>query len=75
VVVLVDRFGVSERRACRVIGQHRSTQRRAPRLRPAAEEKLRRRLREIARRHPRWGWKTAHTEYAEHWTNNQPALP
>ena len=29
VVVLVDRFGVSERRACRVVGQHRSTQRRA----------------------------------------------
>jgi putative transposase len=61
VVVLVGRFGVSERRACRVIGQHRSAQRRAPRLRLAAEEKMRRRLREIARRHPRWGWKTAHT--------------
>src|SRR5918996_113511 len=59
--VLVDRFGVSERRACRVIGQHRSTQRLAPRPRPAEEEKVRRRLREIARRHPWWGWKTAHT--------------
>ena len=26
-----DRFGVSQRRACRVLGQHRSTQRRIPR--------------------------------------------
>ena len=59
--MLVDRFGVSERCACRVVGQHRSTQRLAPRPRPAEEDKVRRRLREIARRHPRWGWKTAHT--------------
>jgi transposase InsO family protein len=28
---------------------------------PDGEAKLRRRLRAIARRHPRWGWKTAHT--------------
>ncbi len=43
-----------------MVGQHRSTQRLAPRPRPAEEDKLRRRLRAIARRHPRWGWKTAH---------------
>jgi transposase InsO family protein len=61
VVVLADRFGVSERRACRVVGQHRSTQRLAPRPRPAEEDKVRRRLRALARAHPRWGWKTAHT--------------
>jgi putative transposase len=60
VVVLCDRFGVSERRACRVVGQHRSTQRRPCRPRPAEEDKLRRRLRDIARAHPRWGWKMAH---------------
>jgi len=60
VVVLVDRFGVSERRACAVVGQHRSTQRKTCRPRPIEEDKLRRRLREIARAHPRWGWKTAH---------------
>ena len=59
-MVLCDRFGVSERRACRLVGQHRSTQRRPPRPRPAEEDKLRRRLRAIARRHPRWGWKMAH---------------
>ncbi len=59
-VVLQERFGVSERRACRVVGQHRSTQRKACLPRPPEEAKLRRRLRDIARSHPRWGWKTAH---------------
>ncbi|HEV2810206.1 MAG TPA: IS3 family transposase, partial [Acidimicrobiales bacterium] len=61
VVVLTQRFGVSERRACGVTGQHRSTQRLLARPRPAEEDKLRRRLRAIARAHPRWGWKTAHS--------------
>ena len=56
----MDRFGVSERRACRITGQHRSTQRLACRPVPDEEDKLRRRLRDIAREHPRWGWKTAH---------------
>jgi hypothetical protein len=60
VVVLVDRFGVSQRRACRVVGQHRSTQRLTCRPRRAEEDKVRRMLRQIARAHPRWGWKTAH---------------
>ncbi len=50
VVVLVERFGVSERRACRVVGQHRSTQRRPARPEPAEDAKLRRRLRRFARR-------------------------
>ena len=58
--MLVERFGVSERHACRVVGQHRSTQRRPQRPVPEAEDKLRSRLREIARAHPRWGWKTAY---------------
>ncbi len=60
VVVLCKRFGVSERRACRVVGQHRSTQRKPCRPRPMEEDKLRRRLRAVARAHPRWGWKMAH---------------
>ena len=30
VVLLQDEFGVSQRRACRVVGQHRSTQRLTP---------------------------------------------
>lgn len=50
---------MSERFGCRVTGQHRSTQRKARRPRPIAEEKLRGRLREIARAHPRWGYKLA----------------
>jgi putative transposase len=61
VTVLVKRFGVSERRACRVVGQHRTTQRREPRPEPEADVKLRRRLRRFARNHPRMGWRKAHT--------------
>jgi putative transposase len=30
VLMLQDRLGISERRACRYVGQHRSTQRHAP---------------------------------------------
>ena len=59
-MVLQQRFGVSERRACRLTGQQRSTQRKPSRPHSADEDKLRRRLRAIARRHPRWGYKTAH---------------
>jgi putative transposase len=58
---LQERFGVSERRACRVAGQHRSTQRKQPRPPGREDERLAGRLREIAGDHPRWGWKTAHT--------------
>jgi len=56
---LTERFGVSERRACRVAGQHRSTQRKPRAARPVEDAKLRGRLREIARAHPRWGYKMA----------------
>lgn len=58
-VRLTQGFGVSERRACRIAGQHRSTQRAV--LRPAgpAEERLRARLREFSREHPRWGFRRA----------------
>jgi putative transposase len=57
---LQERFGVSERRACRVAGQHRSTQRKQPRAPRDENLRLASRLREIAKEHPRWGWKTAH---------------
>lgn len=60
VAALTERFGVSERRACRLLGQHRSNQRRCPRLPTSSEAKLRRQLRQIAKTHPRWGWKKAH---------------
>lgn len=54
-----DRFGVSQRRACRVIGQHRSTQRATPPPPPDDEARLREALREFAKRRPRWGWRRA----------------
>jgi putative transposase len=57
---LQERFGVSERRACRVTGQHRSTQRKQPRPVRSEDQRLAARLREIAGEHPWWGWKTAH---------------
>jgi hypothetical protein len=54
-----DRLGVSERWACRVVGQHRSTQRYEP-IRAADDAALRRRLREISAERPRWGYRRAH---------------
>lgn len=72
VVHLQGSFGVSERRACRVIGQNRSTQRK--RAMPVRDEdqRLAARLREIAGSHPRWGWKTAHQILLrEGWTMNR----
>ena len=72
VVALTDRFGVSERRACRVIGQPRSTQRCTPRPPRSDEAKLCRQLRRIAKTHPRWGWKKAHDVLVrEGWTLNK----
>ena len=56
---LQARFGVSQRRACQVVGQHRSTQRRAKAPPTAAEERLREHLRDFARCHPRLGWRKA----------------
>ena len=55
VVVLQDRFRVSQRRACRLAGQHRNTQRRPVPLADIEEQKLKWRIRELARRHVRWG--------------------
>ena len=53
-----DRFGLSERRACRIVGQSRSTQRRVA---PApGDGPLRARLHAIARAHQRFGYRRAH---------------
>nr|MBA2793690.1 transposase [Thermoleophilaceae bacterium] len=59
--MLRDRLGVSERRACRYVGQHRSTQRRRAAV-AADDQALRGALREIAGRRPRWGYRRAHHE-------------
>jgi putative transposase len=49
---------VSERRACRLLGQHRSTQRHEPKAREP-DEALRERLRDYAKEHPRYGYRRA----------------
>ena len=49
---------LSERRACRVTGQHRSTQRRLP-ARGRGDDALRTALRTFSRGHPRWGYRRA----------------
>lgn len=59
VKVLQDRFGVSERRACRVVGQPRSTQRLLPPTPDDEEQQLREWLRDFAVERPRWGWRRA----------------
>ncbi|WP_419553312.1 IS3 family transposase [Candidatus Poriferisodalis sp.] len=60
VVRLQERFGVSQRRACAVVGQHRSTQRPAPAARADADAAYGEWLCRFAQSHPRWGWRKAH---------------
>lgn len=69
--MLRDRLGVSERRACQIACQHRSTQRREPT--PAGdEEALRGELRAFSAKRPRWGYRQAHTHLQqEGWTINR----
>lgn len=58
-MMLRDRFGVSERRACKVVGIHRSTMRLpAPKTRDTDAE-FRAWLRRFAVERPRWGWRRA----------------
>ncbi len=59
-MALLVRFRVSKRFACRVVGQHRSTQRNGGKVVDIEESKLRRRLREIAAEHIRWGRRMAY---------------
>ena len=54
-MVLQDRFRVSQRRACRLACQNRNTQRRPVPLADIEEQKLKRRIRELASLHVRWG--------------------
>jgi putative transposase len=58
-VHLQRRFRVSERRACQAARQHRSSQRYCRRKVPD-ELLLRERLRLLARRHPRYGYRRIH---------------
>jgi putative transposase len=62
--MLRDRLDVSERWACRVVGQHRSTQRREP-VRAADDAALRAELRRFSVDRPRWGYRRAHHHLRE----------
>ena len=60
VLVLQERSRTSQRKVCRVVGQHRSTQRHLVKGVSIEERKLRHRLREIAAEHIRWGRRMAY---------------
>jgi transposase InsO family protein len=60
VAYLVRRHRVSERRACRLLGQHRSTQRYRP-LVAFEEAALVRAMNAHAAKHPRWGYRAVWT--------------
>jgi putative transposase len=62
--MLRDRLGVSERWACRVVGQHRSTQRHEPKT-AADDAALRGELRKFSKERPRWGYRRAHHRLRE----------
>ena len=64
VLMLKDRLDLSERRACQIAGQHRSTQRRAPVV-ACDDAALLARLRELSRKRPRWGYRRAHADLLE----------
>ena len=59
VAQLQQRFGVSERRACALLGQHRSTQRHQVRS-CDLEAQLRSRIKALAVAHPRYGYRRIH---------------
>ena len=69
--MLQDRKGLSERRACEIVGQHRSTQRREPCL-AQDDTALRGRLRKLSMDRPRWGYRRAHSQLIEEgWSINR----
>src|SRR4051794_749810 len=61
--MLQQRLGLSQRRACHIVGQHRSTQRHEPRA-VDPDRDLRAELRGFSRAHPRWGYRRAHAVLA-----------
>ena len=74
-VALRERFGVSERRACRVVGQQRSTQRLNLGVPSEEEGLLRAWLRAFSTARPRWGWRRAAKQARrEGWTVNDKRI-
>jgi hypothetical protein len=71
---LVKRRRVSERRACQVVGQHRSTQR-YQKLAPEYELRLVEAMNELAARYPRWGYRRVWTVLrSEGWRVNRKRI-
>lgn len=62
--MLCDRLGVSERWACRVVGQRRSTQRHEPKT-AGDDAVLGAELRKFSAERPRWGYRRAHHHLRE----------
>ncbi len=54
---LQETFGISQRRACRVLEQPRATQRQEPKKAREEQERLLTRMLELVRRHPRFGYR------------------
>lgn len=59
VLALVDELGVSERRACVVVGQYRSTEGHCL-VRSSEERGLRERIRALAVKYPCYGYRRVH---------------
>ncbi|WP_346769081.1 IS3 family transposase, partial [Crystallibacter degradans] len=55
----MEKFGASERFACKVLGQNRSALRKKKPEMSFEETRLRADLRAVAQKHPAWGWKKA----------------
>ena len=71
---LQQMFGVPERWACRLVGQHRSTQRHQP-AEPDRDRALREQLRAFSRAHPRWGYRRAPAQLLNQgWRVNRKAI-
>jgi putative transposase len=67
-------IGVSQRFACRVAGQHRSTHRHQP-VEPDRDHLMREQLRAFSRAHPRWGYRRAHAVLrAQGWRVNRKTV-
>jgi putative transposase len=67
-------LGVSQRWACQLVGQHRSTQRHWL-VESDRDRALREQLRQFSRAHPRWGYRRAHAVLCEQgWTVNRKAV-
>ena len=70
----MGRYNVSERRACRLVGQHRSAQRYVP-LPNDYEARLVKEMRRLAEAHPRWGYRQIHALLVEEgWKVNRKRI-